>query len=154
MSTPAAPKPPPLPIGALFRFGLGEIRDRIFAGVIGAGFGDLRPSHVTLFRWPGPDGRRPGEIAADVQISKQRVNDLLRELEQLGYLHLEIDPLDSRARIVRLNASGKRLHRIAVGVHADIEKEWAARLGERRYRQLCEALKAIVPLPAGAKPPQ
>ena len=108
---------------------------------------------MTLFRWPGPDGRRPGEIAADVQINKQRVNDLLRELEQLGYLHLEIDPLDSRARIVRLTASGKRLHRVAVGVHADIEKEWAARLGERRYRQLCEALKAIVTLPAGAKPP-
>ena len=36
MSTPAVPKPPPLPIGALFRFGLGEIRDRIFAGVMAA----------------------------------------------------------------------------------------------------------------------
>ncbi len=140
-----------MPIGALFRFGLSDIRERIYSGVVAAGFVDLRPSHVTLFRWPGPDGRRPGEVAADVQISKQRVNDLLRELEQLGYLRLDVDSLDSRARIVRLSARGKRLHRVALGIHADIEREWAAKIGQGRYRQLRDALRAIVPVPPAAR---
>src|SRR5919201_7062772 len=105
---------PPLPIGALMRFGLHEIRARIYAGVVAAGFDDVRPAHVTLFRWPGPDGRRPTEVAADVQISKQRVNDLLRDLEQLYYLCLERDPIDSRARIIRLTPRGRGLHQVAV----------------------------------------
>ena len=147
MSTQHPAPLPPLPVGALFRFGLGEIRQRIYAGVVAAGFDDLRPSHVTLFRWPGPDGRRPTEIAADVQISKQRANDLIRDLEQLGYLRLQVDTRDNRARSVRLTARGKRLHRIAIRIHSDVEAEWARKVGGRCYRQMCETIKAVVSLP-------
>jgi DNA-binding MarR family transcriptional regulator len=152
MSTPsparssADPEPswPPLPIGALLRFGVHAIRERIYQGVLSAGFNDLRPAQVTLFRWPGPDGRRPSEVAADAQISKQRVNDLLRDLERLGYLRLERDPTDRRARIVRLTAPGRRLHRVAVGVHAQIEDEWRRTIGPRRYEHLREMLAELM----------
>lgn len=147
MSTPAIENHwPPLPIGALLRFGLHEIRSRIYAAVLAAGFDDLRPPHVTLFRWPGPDGRRPTEIAADAQISKQRVNDLLRDLERLGYLKLEPDPSDRRARIVRLTERGSRLHQAAVSEHAAIEGEWRQAIGERRYEQVRSGLAELVGL--------
>jgi DNA-binding MarR family transcriptional regulator len=144
----AAPTTPPIPIGALFRFGLDEIRQRIATGVLAAGFTDVRPTHVTLFRWPGPDGRRPSEVAADVQISKQRVNDLLRDLERLGYLSLELDPVDSRARIIRLTDRGRQLHRTAIAIHAQIETEWSQAIGQQRYQQLRRALDAVIH-PAG-----
>jgi DNA-binding MarR family transcriptional regulator len=130
-------------IGALLRFPLQAVRRRIYDGVVAAGFEDVRPPHVTLFRWPGPDGRRPTEIAADAQISKQRVNDLLRDLEGLGYLTLEPDESDSRARIVRLTRRGKALHRRAVKIHADIEAEWEAAVGKRRYSELRATLGAL-----------
>ncbi len=136
--------PTPVPIGALMRLGLDEIRRRIYDGVVAAGFDDLRPAHVTLFRWPGPDGRRPTEVAADVQLSKQRVNDLLRDLERLGYLHLEPDATDSRARIIRLTGRGTALHRLAVGIHADVEREWGDTVGELPYRRLRETLSVLV----------
>lgn len=126
------------------RFGLHEIRARIYSEVVAAGFDDLRPAHVTLFRWPGPDGRRPTEIATDAQISKQRVNDLLRDLERLGYLTLEPDRTDGRARIVRLTARGRRLHRAAVGVHAAIEDDWKRELGARRYSEMRDALAELL----------
>lgn len=147
------PRPaPPLPIGALFRFGLQEIRERIAAGVREAGFDDVRPTHVTLFRWPGPDGRRPSEVAADVHISKQRVNDLLRDLERLGYLSLELDSNDSRARIIRLTKRGRRLHKTAVGIHARIETEWSQAVGQQRYRQVRRALDDLIGSPDGRNP--
>src|SRR6185437_7901979 len=88
---------PPIQIGALLRLALDDLRRRIHEGVAAAGFDDVRPAHTTLFRWPGPDGRRPTEIAADVQISKQAVNDLLRDLEQRGYLERHPDPSDNWA---------------------------------------------------------
>ncbi len=135
---------PPVQIGALLRWGLQEIRTRIYTGVVAAGFADLRPPHVTLFRWPGPEGRRPTEVGADAQISKQRVNDLLRDLESLGYLGLEADPSDNRARIVRLTERGRRLHETAVGIHAEVEREWAARVGKSRYEALCQTLRDLV----------
>jgi DNA-binding MarR family transcriptional regulator len=134
---------PPVQIGALLRFALHEVRERIYAGVREAGFDDVRAAHVTLFRWPGPDGRRPTEVAADAQLSKQRVNDLLRDLEGLGYLRLERDASDSRARIIRLTSSGKRLHETAVATHAQVEDEWARAVGARRFEQLRETLGQI-----------
>jgi DNA-binding MarR family transcriptional regulator len=138
------PPSPALPVGALLRFGLHEIRSRIYAGVRTAGFDDVRPAHVTLFRWPGPDGRRPSEVAADVQISKQRVNDLLRDLERLDYLALKRDPTDNRARIIRLTPRGKRLHATALDIHAQIEQEWRQTVGAQRYKLLRETLAHLM----------
>jgi hypothetical protein len=39
------------------------VRERIYEGVVAAGLTDVRPVHVTLFRWPGPDGMRPTDLA-------------------------------------------------------------------------------------------
>ena len=151
MSTPSASRHmPPVPIGALLRFALADVRQRIYAGVVKAGFDDVRPTHVTLFRWPGPDGRRPGQVAGDTQLSKQRVRDLLRDLERWGYLRLETDPADGRARIIRLTARGRRLHRTAVGVHTALERAWAARIGDAPYRAFRDTLSHLAPGPRTA----
>jgi DNA-binding MarR family transcriptional regulator len=145
MSTDKSPdSATPLQIGALLRFALAEVRERIYEGVVTAGYDDIRPSHVTLFRWPGPQGRRPTEIAASVQFSKQRVNDLLRDLESLGYLALVADPSDDRARLVRLTERGRKLHETAIGIHAATEEEWSRQIGAERYREMCEALRDLV----------
>jgi DNA-binding MarR family transcriptional regulator len=135
---------PPQQIGALLRFLLHDVRDRIYEGVVAAGFDDLRPAHVTLFRWPGPDGRRPTEVAADAQITKQALNDLLRDLEERGYLERHPDPSDNRARIIRLTRRGKRLHKVAVDIHAHVEDEWAARLGRKEFEKLRDQLVRLV----------
>src|SRR4051794_40549710 len=118
------PPVPPLPIGALLRFAIDDVRERIYEGVKDAGFTDVRPAHVTLFRWPGPDGLRPTELAAAVHISKQSVNDRLGELERMGYLTRERDPADSRARTIRLTERGRSLHTAALSAHGQIEDEW------------------------------
>jgi DNA-binding MarR family transcriptional regulator len=137
---------PPLAIGALLRFALDDMRRRIYDGVVAAGFTDVRPVHVTLFRWPGPDGMRPTQLAAAVHISKQSVNDRLGELERLGYLTREPDPSDSRARIVRLTHRGRRLHEAALAAHARIEADWAGVVGRERFEALRETLGALSPV--------
>jgi DNA-binding MarR family transcriptional regulator len=134
---------PRVGIGPRLRFALVELRSRIYAGVVQAGFDDVRPTHVTLFRWPGPDGRRPTQVAEDTQLSKQRVRDLLRDLERFGYLRLEPDAVDGRARIIRLTARGRRLHRKTLEIQSILEREWSAQVGRRRFRMLMETLGQI-----------
>ena len=56
--------------------------------------------------WADDDGYL---LADQLQITKQSVNDLLRHLEQHGYITRQHDPTDGRARIVRLTAKGRRL---------------------------------------------
>src|SRR3954454_20110251 len=135
---------PPVLMGALLRFALHEVRARIYAAVAAAGFDDVRPVHVTLFRWPGPDGRRPTQIAADAQISKQAVNDRLGDLERLGYLERHPDPSDDRARIVRLTARGKRLLEVAVAAQVQLQADWAQAVGPERFLQMRDTLHDLV----------
>jgi DNA-binding MarR family transcriptional regulator len=134
----------PLQLGALLRLALDDVRRRIYAGVVAAGFTDVRPAHVTLFRWPGPEGRRPTELAAWAQLSKQTVNDLLRDLEAHGYLELRPDPTDDRARLVRLTEQGQRLHEAAVAAHARVEAEWAQAVGRQDFERLRQTLSRLV----------
>ena len=57
-----------------------------------AGYDDLTPAQVGVFRYPGPDGYRPSEIATNLEVTKQSVNDLLGEVERKGYVTREADP--------------------------------------------------------------
>ena len=80
-------------------------------GVAAAGFDDITPAHISMFRYPTLDWRRPTEIAGQLQISKQSVHELLTHLERQGYLDREPDPTDGRARIVRLTDRGRSSRR-------------------------------------------
>jgi hypothetical protein len=79
------PLGPPL-IGALLRMPLDAVVARILAGLHEAGFTDLVPAHFPVLRYPGPENRRPSELAAEARMTKQAMNYLLGQMQQLGYL--------------------------------------------------------------------
>ena len=130
-------------VGSMMRVSLRWILDHIYQHVVAAGFDDLGRAQIGLFRYPTSDGLRPSELADRLQITKQSVNDLLRELEGRGYLVREADPTDGRARVVRLT---KRGHALEDAAHAGAESAQAAiagLLGERRFAQLRDALDEV-----------
>jgi len=90
-------------IGGLTRVVWQWVRREIHAGVVAAGYDDLSPAHLAAFRNPTPDGMRPSQLAEEMQITKQSVNEVLGHLERRGYLVREPDPDDSRSRRIRLN---------------------------------------------------
>src|SRR5215208_6252392 len=117
----------PPAIGALLRLAWQAVRDRIYEGVLAAGYSDLSRAHVLLFRWPTIDGLRPSELATRNQLSRQSINDLLSDLEKRGYLERTPDPTDGRARIVRFT-----------------EREWAQVIGESRFDEFRSTLSELV----------
>lgn len=131
-------------VGAMLRMASQSVRDEITMRVARAGYDDIRSAHVLLFRYPGPDGLRPSDLAARLQLSKQSINDLVRHLEQAGYLTLEPDPEDGRARRVRLTVKGKRLQRSAREAAAAAERRIEEDLGPGRLKELKEMLDVVV----------
>ena len=120
------------------------VREQIFSGVVEAGYDDLNPAHVGLFRFPTLDGLRPTELADQLQTTKQSINDLLRHLEQNGYLIRKVDPADGRGRIIRLTAQGKRLEKVIYCQAKATEQQIAETLGVGRFEQLRSELKELV----------
>jgi DNA-binding MarR family transcriptional regulator len=108
----------------------------MLAGVAAAGYGDIGPAHFNILQHPTPDGLRPTEVAARAQMTKQAANRLIRHLERGGYLTLEPDPRDQRARIIRLTDRGWDVIAAIRGIVEDVEAEWSQRLGRRRFETL------------------
>ncbi len=127
-------------IGALLRVPAEAIHRRIIHDLNAAGFAELSLPHMALFRFPGPDGVRPGVLAERAGMSKQAMNRLLGSLEDLGYLVRSDAPDEGRARIVRFTKRGHAAYAKAVKVLGEIESEWLAELGPRDFAQLKKLL--------------
>jgi DNA-binding MarR family transcriptional regulator len=127
-------------IGALLRVPANAIQRRIISELNIAGFEGLTIAHMAVFRFPSPDGARPGTLAERAGMSKQAMNRLLGSLEDLGYLVRSDAPDVGRARIVRFTKRGQAAYAKALDVLREIEREWSAELGPRDFAHLKELL--------------
>jgi len=127
-------------IGALLRVPAEAIHRRLIRELNAAGFEGLSLAHMAVFRFPGPDGVRPGVLAERAGMSKQAMNRLLGTLEDLGYLARSDAPGEGRARIVHFTRRGHAAYAKAIEVLRDIEREWKAELGPRDFAKLKELL--------------
>jgi DNA-binding MarR family transcriptional regulator len=134
----SAPDPavgPPL-IGALLRVPYEEVRSRMLARLHERGFSDLEAPHLNVLQYPGPQGTRPSELAARLQISKQALNYLLGQLERLGYLERHPDPSDLRSRRIVLTERGVSVIPVIREAVGEVETDWSERLGPERFAEL------------------
>jgi DNA-binding MarR family transcriptional regulator len=141
MSMAISQKNPPIKtsdmlIGALLRVPAEAIQRRIIHELNAAGFDGLVMPHMAIFRFPGPDGVRPGVLAERAGMSKQAMNRLLGSLEDLGYLLRSDAPDEGRARIVHFTKRGHAAYAKAIEVLRDVEREWSEELGPKDLAQL------------------
>jgi DNA-binding MarR family transcriptional regulator len=137
-------EPPPPLIGYSLRVVWQWIWAENFEAVVRAGYDDVNPAHVSLFRYPGLDGYRMTDIAQRMQITKQSVHELIGHLETLQYLVREPDPSNRRARLVRLTPKGRGLQHTIRAQAEEAERQVAAIVGQRRFDHLQEALAVLV----------
>ena len=135
-------------VGALLRQAWEQLQAQLSEGLDAAGFDDLRPVHRPFQQYPGIDGLRPSEIAARHRLSKQATTDLLRDLELLGYIRLEPDPSDGRARLVRYTDRGWSYYLTASALSKKVGRRWARALGEERFEAFTAFLRDVAALDA------
>jgi DNA-binding MarR family transcriptional regulator len=128
--------PPPPLIGALLRIPFETVRERMLAGLHERGFTDLVAAHLDVFQYPGPENQRPLQLAAQTRMTKQALNYLLGQLEQLGYLTREPDHTDQRSKRIRLTRRGHAAIKAIREIVQDVEAEWELQLGPRKFAQL------------------
>ena len=121
-----------------------ELIDENFEKLAAAGFGDLRPSHRLIIREMFVSNLRPSELAARLGLSKQAVNDLVREFEAMGYITLEPDPDDRRAKRIVATDRGWRTVQVSLKSSNATSRRWAKQDGEARYAVFEEVLREIV----------
>ena len=125
----------------------------MLSGLHDRGFTDLVAAHVDVWRYPGPDNQRPSELAAQTRMTKQALNYLLGQLEQLGYLTRETDSSDQRSKRIRLTSKGKAATKAIYEIVQGVETEWEQQLGSRRFGQLRRLLTQLYTIATPANDP-
>lgn len=143
---------PPLTVGSMLRSAWTELIDEVFEQLAAAGFDDLRPVHRPILRDLLTSNLRPSELAARLGLSKQAANDLVREFEGKGYITLEADPDDGRAKRITATDRGRQASETAQEASNAIGRRWTKLVGEQHYAVFEEVLRTIVattPRPLG-----
>jgi DNA-binding MarR family transcriptional regulator len=76
-------------------------------------------------------------------MTKQALNYLLGQLEQLGYLVREPDSDDQRSKRIRLTRRGHAVGKAIREIVKDLETEWEQELGPRKFAQLRRLLTQL-----------
>jgi DNA-binding MarR family transcriptional regulator len=129
-------------IGALLRMALQTARGRIVQALSEKGLDDINQAYAPLFQYPPIDGMRPSDLAKRLGISKQALNHVLGQVEKLGYIERRVAQ-DSRGAAVHFTDRGWQVLETTVATMRQLEADWQAQIGKRRFAELKAALREL-----------
>ncbi|MEW6647652.1 MAG: MarR family winged helix-turn-helix transcriptional regulator [Pseudomonadota bacterium] len=130
-------------IGALLRVPWQVLAERVYGALAAGGYPEIRPAHGVVFRYIRAEGSRIVELAERAGMTKQSMAVLVDHLATHGYVSVEPDPSDGRAKRVRLTRSGKEVQRAALKLSRQVEAEWAALIGAQEMASLRQLLERL-----------
>ena len=128
-------------IGALLRLPHEAVMARMQAALEREGF-DLSQTELGVFLFPGPEGRRPSDLARQSAMSRQAMNYVLSGLESRAYLERH-DADSSNGRVVRVTDRGRRVIQVIRAEVEEIERQWGVHLGAQRFGELRATLRDL-----------
>jgi DNA-binding MarR family transcriptional regulator len=138
----------PVNIAVLMRDGFTALNDRVLQRLAEEGHGAVRPAHSAVFEFLDETGTTVSTLAERAQMTKQGMAELVRHLEDHGYVTREPDPDDRRAKLVLLTPAGREVVGIAQRLVPELEQQVADLVGTERAQALREDLTAIARLGA------
>ncbi|MFR9779887.1 MarR family winged helix-turn-helix transcriptional regulator [Micromonospora sp. MS34] len=103
----------------------------------------LRGSHLRLLSLTPVEGMRPTDLAGRVGMTKQSLGEFVATMQKTGFLHVDPDPTDRRARIVRPTVKGLRLQARIMEIFAETEDRWRSEIGDRDWATFRRVLAHI-----------
>ena len=120
------------------------VNRHVVEGLQARGYADLRSTHTTLLSNIDLAGSTVTEAADRAGITKQAMGRLATELEGAGYIRVQSDPKDARARVLLLTKTGKQLMLDSLEVMAELERRYARSLGRERLAAVLQGLAVFV----------
>jgi DNA-binding MarR family transcriptional regulator len=122
---------------------LQAILNRILSSLHQAGFEDIRPAHLSIFRNLVPHGLHVSELADRAGIAKASVIYLIDYLEERGYVERVPDAHDGRATLVQFSERGWLTYEVASAATLQLQKEWAELVGSDEMQVFLATLALI-----------
>jgi len=125
-------------LGALLPRSSDYIMQRLMQLTRARGHPGLKMSFQQVLIMLGPQGGSIRDMASVQGVSKQAISAIVVELEQLGYVRRQADPMDARQVVVCLTTAGVKLLENSCSSVVELEQEFSAILGAAGLGQLKE----------------
>lgn len=120
------------------------VNRHVVEGLHARGYADLRSTHTALLSNIDLAGSTVTAAANRAGITKQAMGRLASELEDAGYIRMQDDPDDARARILQLTKAGRKLMLDSLEVMRELERRYAQSVGQDRLVAVLGGLEAFV----------
>ena len=118
-------------------------RDRIQEKMSARGYADSNMGHGVVLRHLDFEGTPLSVITRRAGVSRQAIAKVAAELVELGYVRLDADPEDRRAKIVRPTKRGLQLIEANIESYEEVEREIGEIIGRRRLELLRTTLRML-----------
>src|SRR6266496_522273 len=115
----------------------------MFERVAAKGFEDISLADSDVFVFVDSEGTPLNEIAKQRRVTKQSAHEQVHSLVKRGYLVMEQDPNDRRARIVRYTKKGNALVASLKSIKRGLHREVVEALGEKQTKKLRMMLAVV-----------
>ena len=110
------------------------------------GFTDVTSAFATVIPFIEADGVRSTALAKSAGVTKQAMSQLIRLLETRHYVEQVQDPMDTRAKVVRLTKRGVAVKRACREVREEFDTSAAKALGKKNLARFKADLSEILAL--------
>jgi len=131
-------------LGRLLLRTVRAVNEQIIGRLVALGHPDIRGPHTAVFANLDTGGTRAVVLAQRAGMTRQSMSNLIRELENSGYVDVQPDPEDGRAALVRLTPRGEQFCLDAANVINEVEAEWAERLDDPHLNHLRRSLHTLI----------
>ena len=114
------------------------------------GYVDFPFASASLLWLLDEGGTRSTLLAQRAGVTKQAMSQLVRLMEQQGYLEQVTDPHDTRAKVVRMTPRGEAVKTACVEVRDELNQKVAQAIGAEEARQMEAYLDAMTRIFAGS----
>jgi DNA-binding MarR family transcriptional regulator len=114
------------------------------------GYVDFPFASASLLWLLDEGGTRSTLLAQRAGVTKQAMSQLVRLMEQQGYLEQVADPRDTRAKVVRMTPRGEAVKTACVEVREELNRKVAQSIGAEEAQQMESHLDAMARLFADA----
>jgi DNA-binding MarR family transcriptional regulator len=105
---------------------------------------DLNPAQARILDVIPEAGCRIVDLSGELRVSKQGLGQLVGQLAAGGFVVVEHDAGDRRAKLVRRTPAGDEVVRAIRTLLEDVESRWRAEIGPDRYAVFRSVLADLV----------
>jgi len=130
-------------LGVLLRDAYRAFNTEVLRRLARAGYSDLRLPHAVLAEAMDDEGTRQSVLVERTGLTAQAVSQLIEDFVAKGYLARRAADGDRRANLIVWTERGVRARETALGLIAELEDEYASRLGRAPYDAFRRELGAL-----------